>query len=158
MQYIGQPISNTIKSHKDRYFYGLRRTDDGELYLAKVDQMTPGDSVTINNPGLAANNYDDWNEGQDFFDGRDVNHDKIYANLKYEQYKWDDINLYYYINAEGELVVRINHPIDMENPGAAANAYTYPNVSEIPLFTGASIKWDQDTVTFDNNEATWDRT
>jgi hypothetical protein len=120
--------------------------------------MTQGDSVTINNPGLAANNYDDWNEGQDFFDGRDVNHDKIYANLKYEQYKWDDINLYYYINDEGELVVRINHPIDMENPGVAANAYTYPNVNEIPVFTGASIKWDQDTITFDSNESSWDRT
>jgi hypothetical protein len=46
----------------------------------------------------------------------------------------------------------------MENPGAAASAYTYPNVSEIPLFTGASIKWDQDTITFDNNESSWDRT
>ncbi len=158
MQYIGQPISNAIKSHKDRYFYGLRRTDDGELYLAKVDQMTQGDSVTINNPGLATENYDDWNEGQDFFDGRDVNHDKIYTNLKYEQYKWDDINLYYYINAEGELVVRINHPIDMENPAAAANAYTYANVSQVPIFTGASIKWDQDAITFDSNEASWDRT
>jgi hypothetical protein len=50
MQYIGQSVVNTIKTHKDRYFYGLRRTDDGELYLAKVDQMTQGDSVTINNP------------------------------------------------------------------------------------------------------------
>ena len=97
MQYIGQPITNTIKSHKDRFFYGLRRTDDGELWLAKVDQMAPGDSVTINIPGSANYNYDDWNEGQDFFDGRDVNHDKIYPNLKYEQYKWDDINLFYYM-------------------------------------------------------------
>ena len=158
MQYIGQPITNTIKSHKDRFFYGLRRTDDGELWLAKVDQMAPGDSVTINIPGSANYNYDDWNEGQDFFGGRDVNHDKIYPNLKYEQYKWDDINLFYYINSEGELVLRINHPIDMENPGAAANAYTYPNVNEIPAFTGASIKFDQDYVTFDSNESTWDRT
>lgn len=130
MQYIGQSIVNTIKTHKDRYFYGLRRTDDGELYLAKIDQMTPGDSVTINDPGAVLENYNDWNEGQDFLDGRDVDHNKVYGNLKYEQYRWDDINLYYYINAEGELVVRINQAINMENPTSEASAYTYPNVNE----------------------------
>jgi hypothetical protein len=130
MQYIGQNIVNTIKTHKDRFFYGLRRTDDGELYLAKIDQMAPGDSVTINDPGAVLDNYNDWNEGQDFLDGRDVDHNKVYGNLKYEQYRWDDINLYYYINSEGELVVRINQAIDMENPTSEASAYTYPNVNE----------------------------
>lgn len=130
MQYIGQSITNTIKTHKDRFFYGLRRTEDGELYLAKIDQMAAGDSVTINDAGAVSDNLPDWSEGQDFFDGRDVDHEKVYGNLRYEQYRWDDINLYYYINAAGELVVRINQDIDMENPTAEASYYTYPNVSE----------------------------
>jgi hypothetical protein len=130
MQYIGQSVINTIKTHKDRFFYGLRRTEDGELYLAKVDQMSPNDSVTINDAGAVSANLPDWSEGQDFFDGRDVDHEKVYENLRYEQYRWDDINLYYYINAEGELVVRINQAINMENPTSEASAYTYPNVSE----------------------------
>lgn len=158
MQTIGQNIKSTITTHKDRFFYGLRRTDDGELYLAKVDQMSVNDSVTINNVGLASNNYNDWAEGQDFFDGRDVNHATIYTNLKYEQYKWDDINLYYYINADGELVVRINHEIDMETPGAAANTYAYADTSELNVNYGASFKFDQDFITFDNNVATFDKT
>lgn len=148
---VGQSVLNVTKNHKDRYFYGLRRTDEGELWLGKVDQMTPGDSVTINNPGAITENFDGWSEGQEFFDGRDVNHDRLYANLKYEQFRWDSINVTYYINAEGELVMRINHPIDGYN-------YTYPNLSELPISTGPSVKWDQDTLTFDNNEISWDKT
>ena len=80
-----------------------------------------------------------------------MNHARLYANLKYEQFKWDSINVIYYINAEGELVMRINHPIDGTN-------YTYPNLSELPISTGPSIKFDQDTATFDSNEISWDKT
>ena len=31
-----------------------------------------------------------------------------YENLNYEQFRWDDRNISYYVNAEGELIVRIN--------------------------------------------------
>jgi hypothetical protein len=91
-----------------RYFYGLRRTDDGELFLAKVDQTSPTDSVQINAPGNSADNYTNFDAGQDFYEGRDVFHNLVFENLNYEQYKWDDRSVYYYINNEGELVVRIN--------------------------------------------------
>lgn len=91
-----------------RYFYGLRRTDNGELFLSKVDQTSPTDSVQINAPGDPSNNYDDFQVGQDFNEGRDVYHNKVFENLNYEQYRWDDRSVYYYVNEQGELVVRVN--------------------------------------------------
>ena len=43
---------------QDRFFYGLRRTDDGELFVGKADQMrTDRHTVTINNPGDLTQNY-----------------------------------------------------------------------------------------------------
>lgn len=91
-----------------RYFYGLRRTDNGELFLSKVDQTSPTDSVQINAPGDPLNNYDDFQVGQDFTEGRDVYHNLVFENLNYEQYRWDDRSVYYYVNEQGELVVRVN--------------------------------------------------
>jgi hypothetical protein len=93
----------------DRYFYGIRRTDDGELFIGKMDQMSTTDNVTINNPGDPTKNYPNFDEGQDFYEGRDVNHNLVYENLNYEQFKWDGRNISYYVNAEGELVARVNH-------------------------------------------------
>ena len=43
----------------------------------------------------------------DFFEGIDVNHNPVYDNLRYQQYRWDDRSLFYFINDDGELVVRI---------------------------------------------------
>ena len=100
--------ANEILGGNPRYFYGLRRTDNGELFLAKVDQTSPTDSVQINVPGNSTGNYTNFDVGQDFYEGRDVYHNLVFENLNYEQYKWDDRSVYYYVNDEGELVVRIN--------------------------------------------------
>ena len=89
-----------------RYFYALRRTDDGELYFVRVDQLSRADSVQINKEGTSNGNYPDFESGVDFFEGRDVNHNLVFENLNYEQMRWDDRNLYYYIDAAGNLVVR----------------------------------------------------
>jgi len=93
---------------QDRFFYGLRRTDNGELFLSKADQLKTTDSITINTPGDPTHNYPSFEQGQDFYEGRDVNHNLIYENLNYEQFRWDDRNIQYYVNSEGELVARIN--------------------------------------------------
>lgn len=90
------------------YLYALRRTDDGELYCAKVNQLSREDSITINNEGDPSDNYTDFETGIDFYEGRDIYHNKVYENLNYEQYRWDDRNLYYYIDESGQLVVRTN--------------------------------------------------
>jgi len=107
--YVGQTPDSIYSVIKDRYFYGLRRTDDGELFVGKADQLDrTGDGITINNPGNPDNNYPDFEQGQDFYEGRDVFHELVYKNLNYEQFRWDDRNIFYYINDEGELVARIN--------------------------------------------------
>jgi len=114
MAYFGNNQENVVGGLDGRFFYGLRRTDDGELFFTKVDQMDPDASIQVNKPGDPTKNYSDFEQGVDFFEGRDQNHDYVYENLTYEQLRWDDRHLFYYINDEGELVVRINRP------------YTYP--------------------------------
>lgn len=111
--YIGQQPSDVL-GDQPRFFYALRRTDDGELYFARVDQLIGEDSIEINNPGDPTENYDDFEVGVDFFEGRDVYHNLVFENLKYEQYRWDDRSIYYYIDDDGQLVARVNA------------TYTYP--------------------------------
>ena len=106
--YQGLTPDHIYSAVENRFFYGLRRTDAGELFLSKADQLKLSDTITINNPGDPTQNYPNFEQGQDFYEGRDVNHDLVYENLNYEQFRWDDRNLLYYVNDEGELVVRIN--------------------------------------------------
>ena len=54
-------------------------------------------------------------EGVDFFEGRDVNHNLVFGNLNYEQYRWADANINYYLDqTTGQFVARVNQ------------AYSYP--------------------------------
>jgi hypothetical protein len=79
--YVGAPdLSSLLGEGNIRYFYALRRDDEGFIYLTKVD----------------------------FFDGILDDKSRPFANLTFDQYKWDERNIYYYINDEGELVARIN--------------------------------------------------
>ena len=106
--FLGQSISELVNQTDARYFYGFRRTDNGELYLAKIDQLKAGDSVQLNKEGDPADNYEDFEQGENFFEGRDVKHQKVYKNLNYEQYKWDNRSLLYYIDDDGQLVLKVN--------------------------------------------------
>lgn len=100
---------------KSRYFYALRRTEEGDLYLTKVDQFIGTDVIQVNLPGSAEDDWEFFEMGVDFFDGRDADtHERPHPNLNFDEYRWDSRNIYYYINGEGELVARINQP------------YTYP--------------------------------
>lgn len=110
--YIGFTPEQLYSSVQNRFFYGFRRTDEGELFVGKLDQLKKDESISINDPGNPEDNFNNFEEGQDFFEGRDVNHRLVYENLRYEQYKWDNQNIYYYVNAEGELVARINQEFD----------------------------------------------
>jgi hypothetical protein len=106
--YIGEGPDSLINSTQTRYFYGLRRSDQGELFLGKADQLKKTDSITINKAGDPDQNFPGFEEGQNFFEGRDVYHEKVYENLNFEQYRWDNKNLWYYINDDGELVLSVN--------------------------------------------------
>ena len=109
VHYVGQiDLKDLLGEGVPRYFYGLRRTDNGELYLGKVDQLRADDSINLNNIGATEDNFPDFDVGIDFYEGRDVNHNLVYENLNYEQYRWDGRDMFYYINDAGELVIRIN--------------------------------------------------
>ena len=99
-----------------RYFYALRRNDDGELFLVRSDQLKDKNSVELNIPGDPAENFEDFEAGVDFFEGISEDHEKLKTNMYWTQYKWDNRNMLYYIGLEeGRLIQRINQ------------GYNYPN-------------------------------
>jgi hypothetical protein len=120
--YIGNNPDSIINGFIKRYFYGLRRNDDGELFLIRVDQLRPDGTATINDIGIGENNFPDFEEGIDFLEGLDVNHDVVYENLRYPQIKWDGRLLTYYVDpVDGQFIVRIsqdyNYPDNISGPG-----------------------------------------
>jgi hypothetical protein len=115
--YVGNNPDQLIEQlGESRYYYGLRRDDEGYLYLYKVDQLAGADDVVqVNKIGDdPTKDFADFEFGVDFFDGRLENReiDPEIANINWEQYRWDSRNIFYYINSEGEFVVRINQPYD----------------------------------------------
>ena len=109
--YVGQTpsITELLGDGQPRYYYALRRTEDGTLFFAKIDQLKDVDTITINNPGAASGDFTEFEYGVDFFDGRiESDHSRPYENLQWDQYRWDNKNMFYYVNDQGELVVRIN--------------------------------------------------
>lgn len=118
--YAGTTPQNVIDAVQNRFFYGLRRTDQGEVFIAKADQLKTTDSITINKPGDPTQNYTDFEQGQDFYEGRDVNHNLVYDNLNYEQFNWDDRNISYYIDEEGQLVARVNQKYTYDDNSSSA--------------------------------------
>ena len=120
--YIGTGPSDVINSFIKRYYYGIRRNDDGELFLVTSDQLKGGeDALTINELGDAADNFPDFEEGIDFLDGINETHDIVYKNLRYQQFRWDNRSLLYYVNDEGYLVLRVSekysYPEGISGPG-----------------------------------------
>lgn len=114
--YVGdQDTSPMLGKDNARYYYALRRTDEGDLYFTRVDQLLGDDEIIINNIGLAEDDFTEFEVGVDYFDGRTIDHIRPDANLHPDQYRWDSRSIYYYLNAEGELVARVN------------KAYTYPS-------------------------------
>ena len=115
--YVGQTpgISELLGEGQPRYFYALRRTENGTLFFAKIDQLKDTDTITVNNPGASADDFTEFEYGVDFFDGRiELDHSRPYDNLQWDQYRWDNKNTYYYVNEQGELVVRINQAYQYE--------------------------------------------
>jgi hypothetical protein len=124
--YIGTSPTDVIDSFIKRYFYGLRRNEDGELFLMKSDQLAGGEEniVVVNNLGVAEENYLDFEEGIDFLSGIDENHDKLYDNVRYPQFKWDSRSLTYFIDpTDGQFIQRLSQ------------AYVYPEGTSTPSYS-----------------------
>ena len=67
----------------NRYFYGLRRTSDGTVYMVKADLLELEDGVELNRSGNIDDNYNNWSRGEDFFEGRDTQHKLVYKKTKH---------------------------------------------------------------------------
>jgi hypothetical protein len=91
-----------------RHFYALRRNDDGELFLKKIDQLVDQDGVELNVPGDSGDNFISFEEGIDFYDGIDEDHEPVFKNLVYPQYRWDAKSAYFYVDDQGQFVMRVN--------------------------------------------------
>ena len=120
--YIGNSPESIVQGFIKQYFYGMRRNQDGELFLLRVDQLSGQGTATINDIGVGENNYPDFEEGIDFLEGIDANHDIVYDNLRYQQIKWDGRLLTYYIDpTDGQFIVRISedyvYPDNISGPG-----------------------------------------
>lgn len=105
--YLGQNPEGTL-GNTPRFFYGLRKSENGSLYFQRSDQIKGEESIEVNLPGEEIDNFNDFESGVDFFEGVDVNHSVVFKNLKYPQYRWDNRSILYYINDNGELIAKIN--------------------------------------------------
>jgi hypothetical protein len=105
--YLGTtPIESLGNS--PRYWYALRRNDDGELFFVRSDQIIDNGAYELNIPGPSEEDFEEFEIGVDFLEGLDEQHELVNDNMFYPQYKWDDRSLFYYVNDEGMFVVRIN--------------------------------------------------
>ncbi len=111
--YLGQSPDEAL-GDSPRFLYLVRRNEDGELFFLRSDQAIDKESIEINTPGDPAENFEDFESGVDFFEGITADHEVQYDNLKFPQYRWDNRSILYYIDAQGQLVQRINQ------------GYTYP--------------------------------
>ncbi len=112
--YLGTTPTEAL-GDSPRYWYALRRNEDGELFFVRSDQITDAEAYELNIPGPPDEDFDAFQPGTDFLDGIDADHEKPKQNMNYPQYKWDNRSLFYYIDDEGMFVVRIN------------KGYSYPN-------------------------------
>jgi hypothetical protein len=111
--YLGQSPDEAL-GDSPRYWYALRRNQDGELFLLRSDQLKDKDSIELNLPGDPAETFEDFEPGVDYFEGITADHEIEYDNLVWTQYRWDNRNILYYIDNEGRLTQRLNQ------------GYTYP--------------------------------
>lgn len=110
--YLGQTPEEFFNKN-ERYFYGLRRDENGFLAVTKVNMDSSTDALEVQNlntTGSIDQTYDGFEEGVDFFDGIDAARNENFKGLRYEQYKWSADDLYYFVDGQGQLCVRINVP------------------------------------------------
>lgn len=111
--YLGQSPQEAL-GDSPRFWYALRRNDDGELFLLRSDQLKDKDAVELNAPGNPNENFEEFEPGIDYLEGITEDHEIEFENLIWVQYRWDNRNMLYYIDANGQLIQRINQ------------GYTYP--------------------------------
>jgi len=105
--YLGTTPTEGL-GNSPRYWYALRRNEDGELFLVRSDQIIDREAYELNIPGPTEEDFDTFVVGTDYLDGLDITHELVKENMYYPQYRWDDRSLFYYVDSEGMFIVRIN--------------------------------------------------
>ena len=104
--YLGRTPTEEL-GNSPAFFYALRRDDDGQLYIVRSEQLKDNGMIDINEPGDPVENFEDFEAGVDYFEGVDADHDQVFMNMKYTQYRWDDRPIFYYVDDEGNLVAKV---------------------------------------------------
>ena len=132
--YLGQTPEEFLSSNP-RYFYGMSKTDDGFLKVTKINLDTDPDPLNLEKLSTLSSSpapFDNFEEGIDFFEGVDgTTHMPNYSGMNYEQYKWSPDDLYYYVDANGVLSVRVDVPYN----------YSFGVITQVPaqtLLTGST--------------------
>lgn len=111
--YVGNSADLVVgQLGNSRYLYALRRNDDGEIFLRKIDQVVDQDGIDINMPNQPDEDFPDFEQGIDFYEGIADDHETVYENLIYPQYRWDARSAYFYINQDGQFVMRLNQAFE----------------------------------------------
>lgn len=100
-------LGNTIDD-LGSYFYALRRDDDGNLFINRIDNLNDLETVDLFGPEVNADFVGKATE--DYFGERDDATRLLeYStdDVKYEQWKWENLKKFYYLNEDGELVVSV---------------------------------------------------
>lgn len=105
-------IGSTIDASLIKYFYRLSRDSEGYLTFTKVNLALDDETIVIDDPEARADE-----EAQSDFGGFDndtlvinvdANHNIVNKSMGYSQYKVRPDDLLYFINEDGEMIVRIN--------------------------------------------------
>jgi len=127
--YLGQ-TPEFFLNQTARYFYGMSRTADGFIKITKVNLDSDLEPVNLSINGT----YDNFEEGIDFFEGIDATTKMPnYTGMNFEQYKWSADDLYYYVDADGVLSVRVDTPYN----------YSFGVITQVAahiLLTGSTVQ------------------
>lgn len=116
-----------------RYFYALRKDDDGTLFVSRVDLNDKNDSINLfqNLPPVEFESFT--MPGDDYFDNRsdttkELTHPR--DEVKYEQWRWDSRLLSYFIDGDGNFTIAIN-----EDKNYAEEADSYVSQTQVDMTT-----------------------
>ena len=71
--YLGAVGSDSMSGPSEqRYFYALRTDEDGNVYFTRIDIMTSDEGIQVNNPGDATDDWEYFELGIDYFEGKRI--------------------------------------------------------------------------------------
>lgn len=91
------------------YFYRLNRDATGYLVFTKVDLVADSTEIVINNNAVSTTDQQQFDISSDVVViNVDANHEVIDQAAGHSQYKIKPEDLLYFINEDGDMIVRIN--------------------------------------------------